>query len=680
MIKRKSSIKLKMLGLFLPIILISTIAITTLSFFSSKKEITVLTDSSVNNQMAKVLEEMEHGFTAHTRLAESIATLYKVKGNALVKEDYKKTLEETIKLNANTFGLGIWLEPFQYNQDTEFFGPYVYRNGEEITYTEEYENADYNYPELDWYIQGKEVGEGKIAWSPPYFDEALNKTLITASVPIFVDGKFIGNITADYDLTTIQNLIVTQKFEQSGHLFLLGLAGEFIAHKEKSMTDNIKDDSELKLLGEEILNHASGTKVFTLNNQEWEAFYSTFPETGWKLVAVAPSSELYDGVTSLLVKSVGITAFFLVVSISLIVVFSSSMSKKMKQFVEKIGFLAEGDLTHPIQIKSSDELGQMGEHYNQALSHLNQMFYTIRSSSEQVAASAEELSASAEQTSSSVAEVAGSIQDVAANNNEQNNYTSQMKTSTSAIYQRMEQITTNIENVKNSSAQTTMLAQDGTDDVKRAIEQMNEIHSTVQQTAQSIDQLDNKSRKIEEIVGLINSIAEQTNLLALNAAIEAARAGEHGKGFAVVADEVRKLAEQSSKASGDIKDLIHEIQNEISTSVSVMKSSTESTQSGIHVVEQTGQSFHQIYDAIGHMTKHTEEVYHSIVHILKEVDQMKNVVDAVNELAVTNDEKAQNVSAATEEQAAMVQEMTASSEALAQIATDLQLELAKFKL
>ncbi|MGI8386902.1 methyl-accepting chemotaxis protein [Robertmurraya sp. P23] len=680
MIKRKSSIKMKMLSMFLPIILISTIAITALSFFSSKKEITVLTESSVNNQMATILEEMEHGFTAHTRLAESIATLYKVKGNTLVKEDYKKSLEETIKLNANTFGLGIWLEPFQYNQNTKFFGPYVYRDGETISYTEDYETAEYNYPELDWYIQGKEVGEGKIAWSPPYYDEGLNKTLITASVPIFVGGKFIGNITADYDLTTIQDLIVTQKFEQSGHLFLVGLAGEFIAHKEKSMTDNIMDDSELKQLGEEILEHESGTKVYTTNNKEWEAFYSTFPETGWKLVSVAPASELYDGVTSLLVKSVGITAFFLLVSITLIVVFSSSMSKKMQQFVEKIGFLAEGDLTHPIQIKTKDELGQMGDHYNQALSQLNQMFYTIRSSSEQVAASAEELSASAEQTSSSVAEVAGSIQDVAANNNEQNNYTSQMKDSTSAIYQSMEQITSNIENVKDSSAQTTILAQDGTDDVKRAIEQMNEIHSTVQQTAQSINQLDNKSRQIEEIVGLINSIAEQTNLLALNAAIEAARAGEHGKGFAVVADEVRKLAEQSSKASGDIKELIHEIQNEISTSVSVMKSSTESTQSGIHVVEQTGQSFNQIYDAIGNMTQHTEEVYHSIVHILKEVDQMKDVVDAVNELAVTNDEKAQNVSAATEEQAAMVQEMTASSEALAQIATDLQLELAKFKL
>ncbi|WP_066051946.1 methyl-accepting chemotaxis protein [Robertmurraya korlensis] len=680
MIKRKSSIKLKMLGLFLPIILISTISITALSFFSSKKEITSLTDSSVNHKMATILEEMEHEFTAHTRLAESISTLYKVKGNSLVKEDYKKTLEVTIKLNTNTFGLGIWLEPYQYHQDTEYFGPYVYRDGETILYTEDYENADYNYPELDWYVKGKEVGEGNIAWSPPYYDEGLNKTLITASVPIILDGKFMGNITADYDLTTIQELIVGQKFEKSGHLFLVGLAGEFIAHKEKSMTDMIMEDSELKQLGEEILNHESGNKFFSTNDKEWEAFYSTFPETGWKLVALAPTSELYAGVTSLLMKSVGITAFFLLVSITLIVLFSSSMSKKMKQFVEKIGFLAEGDLTNPIQIKSSDELGQMGEHYNQALSHLNQMFYTIRSSSEQVAASAEELSASAEQTSSSVAEVAGSIQDVAANNNEQNNYTSKMKESTGLIYHRMEQITSNIENVKNSSTETTVLAQDGTDDVKRAIDQMNEIHSTVQQTAHSISQLDNKSRKIEDIVGLINTIAEQTNLLALNAAIEAARAGEHGKGFAVVADEVRKLAEQSSRASGDIKNLIHEIQNEISTSVSVMKSSTESTKSGIQVVEQTGQSFNQIYDAIGNMTKHTEEVYNSVVHILKEVDHMKDVVDAVNELAGTNDEKAQNVSAATEQQAAMVEEMTASSEALAQIATDLQLELAKFKL
>ncbi|MFC4322582.1 methyl-accepting chemotaxis protein [Litchfieldia salsa] len=678
--KKKSSIQFKMLSIFLPIILISTISITALSFFSSKKEITTLTSSSVNNKMDSVLEAMEHEFTAHTRLAQSLSTLYKVKGNSLTKEDYQKTLEETIALNENTFGLGIWIDPYKYNADSQYFGPYVYRDAGSIVYTEDYETAEYNYPEADWYVKGKEVGEGNISWSPPYYDEALDMTLLTASVPIFQDGAFAGVITADYDLTTIQNLIVNQKFEQTGHLFLVGKAGEFIAHKEKAMTDHISDDSDLKELGQAIEESEQGVQLFETNGKEWEAFYTTFPDTGWKLVSAIPTSELYDGVNSLLTKSVWITAFFLLASATLIYLFSASLSKKIKQFVEKIGYLAEGDLSSPMELKSNDELGQMSDHYNRALSNLNQMFHTIRSSSEQVAASSEELSASAEQTSGSVAEVANSIQEVAANINQQNNYTQRVKESTTFIHKGMEQINDNIEKVKHSSTQTTVLAQSGTADVKSAIEQMKEIDSTVQQTSNSINNLDNKSKQIEEIVGLINTIAQQTNLLALNAAIEAARAGEHGKGFAVVADEVRKLAEQSSQASGDIKQLIHEIQDEISISVTVMKSSTESTKSGIQVVGQTGQSFSEIYEAIESMTKHTEEVYDSIVYVLKEVDQMKDVVESVNEIAVTNDEQAQNVSAATEEQAAMVEEMTASSEALAQIATELQMELGKFKL
>lgn len=677
--KRKNSIQMKMLSIFLPIILVSTISITAISFFSSKNEITSLTASSVHNKMDMVVEEMEHEFTAHTRLAQSISTLYKVKGNSLTKEDYQKTLEETITLNDNTFGVGIWLEPYQYNEDIPYFGPYVYRDAGSIVYTEDYETADYNYPESDWYLQGKEVGEGNTAWSPPYYDETLDKTLITASVPVFHEGNFVGNITADYDLTTIQELVVGQKFEETGHLFLVGLAGEFIAHKDKTMTDYIADDTALTELGQTIENNEQGNQPFRSASKEWEAFYTTFPDTGWKLVAAIPTGELYAGLHSLLMKSIGITAFFLLVSAALIYLFSLSLSKKMKQFVEKIGYLAKGDLTNPMQVKTNDELGQMSDHYNQALRNLNQMFNTIRESSEQVAASAEELSASSEQTSISVSEVATSIQDVAGNINQQNNFTSKINEGTQFIYQGMEQISTNMEKVKKSSTQTITLAQDGTHNVKNAMEQMTAIHSEVQQTSDSINQLDNKSKQIEEIVGMINTIADQTNLLALNAAIEAARAGEHGKGFAVVADEVRHLAEQSGRASGDIKQLIHEIQEEIRNSVTVMKSSTESTKSGIDVVEKTGRSFHQIYEAIEDTTKHTEDVYDSIVHVLKEIDQMKEVVGSVNEIAVTNDEQAQNVSAVTEEQAAMIEEMTASSEALAQIATELQTELSKFK-
>jgi methyl-accepting chemotaxis protein len=441
--------------------------------------------------------------------------------------------------------------------------------------------------------------------------------MITAAVPFELDGKFAGVVSADYDLSTIQKIILDFPFEKTGYAFLLDSKGQFIAHKdqEKVMKKTIIQDSELKILGEDLLKNDRGSDRVTVGGIEFRAYYATLPSTGWKVVVMAPVDELYSAVDALIYKAIMVAGIVMLLSALFTYLFSSHMTKGIKQFVEKIEFLSQGDFMQSVTVKSNDEIGRMGKYYNEVLEKLRTMIITIYSSAESVAATSEELAASTEESSKSIAEVASSIQRVASNSYQQSSYVEKINQSTKGIYDEMGAISLNIEEVKNSAVDTSNLAREGNKYVNDVILQMQEINAQVTESSKTIHQLNEKSRKIEEIISIITSIAEQTNLLALNAAIEAARAGEHGKGFAVVADEVRKLAEASSKSSGDISLLIQEIQQGISKSVDVMSTSTKSAQSGIEVVEQTGQAFKNISSSIDGVTTRAEDVYKAVVSI-----------------------------------------------------------------
>ena len=680
-LQRVSSIRFKMLAIFLPIVLIATVSITTMSLLETRTEVTHLIEKQVESSLNELVEEMEHEFTAHKRIAEGVASLYMAQGNNMIKDDYQRMIEKILPLNKNTLGAGIWLEPYTYSEEIQYFGPYVYKDGDELVYTEDYESSDYNYPDTDWYQIGKNAKDG-VGWTDPYFDEASDITMITAAVPFYMDEKFAGVVSADYDLATIQKIILDVVFEKSGYAFLLDTKGQFIAHKDqdKVMKQSITEDPELKTLGEDLIKNDRGSMTVTVSGIEFAAYYITLPSTGWKIVTMAPVAELYSVLQTLIHKSVIVTGIVIFLSAVFIYIFSSQLSKSIRQFVDKIEFLAQGDFTQSVAIKSNDEIGRMGRYYNEVLEKLRNMITTIYGSAESVAATAEELAASTEETSKSISEVASSIQMVATNSCEQSNYVGKMNQSTRGMHDQMRTISLNIEETKNSAIHSSDLAKEGNKFVNDVIHKIKEINDQVTESASTIYQLNEKSKKIEEIISIITSIAEQTNLLALNAAIEAARAGEQGRGFAVVADEVRKLAEASSKSSRDISLLIGEIQQGIGQSVEVMNASTKSTQSGIEVVEQTGQAFNNITASIKDVTTGIEDVYLSVIDILEETKEMKEMVESLSKIAISNDESTQNVSAATQQQTAIIEQVRGATEELANMSSELQLEINKFKI
>ena len=233
--------------------------------------------------------------------------------------------------------------------------------------------------------------------------------------------------------------------------------------------------------------------------------------------------------------------------------------------------------------------------------------------------------------------------------------------------------------VQKSVEKTSQAAESGGEAIGKAIRQMQALDTTVTHSAQVVAKLGERSQEIGQIVDTISGIAGQTNLLALNAAIEAARAGEQGRGFAVVADEVRKLAEQSQEAAGRIASLIGEIQGETGRAVEAMNKGTAEVKEGTVVAGQAGAAFEEI---VGLIRKANEEVAAITTAIEQTVSGSGRIVRAVDDMQnVSRDtaEQTQTVAAATEEQAASMEEIASSSRSLAHLAEELQVAVSRFK-
>ena len=222
-------------------------------------------------------------------------------------------------------------------------------------------------------------------------------------------------------------------------------------------------------------------------------------------------------------------------------------------------------------------------------------------------------------------------------------------------------------------------ADDGERKVTEAVQQMKLVEDTVSASARVIRELGQESDKIGAIVDAISQIAEQTNLLALNAAIEAARAGEHGRGFAVVADEVRKLAEQSSTSAGEISALIGNIQEKAGQAVSVMEDGVRQVQNGAEAVNGAGSSFHEIAGMVSKVAVESKDMARVIKTLTANTSVILQAIEKISAMSRDVASEAETVSAATEEQTATMHEIANASQTLSEMAKSMEDSVSKFR-
>lgn len=347
-----------------------------------------------------------------------------------------------------------------------------------------------------------------------------------------------------------------------------------------------------------------------------------------------------------------------VISIGLIIAAAIYISRRISGSIKNVSSSlkeiaeGEGDLTKAIVVDTNDEVGELSRYFNEFISKLRDIIQAVMMNADTVASSSTQLAASTEELSTTMNNQAAQISGVAS-------ATEQMTASAAEVSGSIDEGRKNID-------ETNALTIEGNNKLQDAVNEMTVIKGNVETLGTTIQGLLESSSRIGDILNVITDIADQTNLLALNAAIEAARAGEHGRGFAVVADEVRKLAERTQTSTGEISNIIQSLQKEAKLASTEMTNAKTKVEGGVEIINDTKATFEHIVQAVDTMSR-VNGIIQSAVE--EQVGAIQNI-----------NESTQMIAFGVEESSSALQEVASTISSLQIQADELKLLVNKFKI
>jgi len=675
----------RMLITILPVIIIAMLFSTWMSGTTSKKIIT----NEIEAQMSSVLEaelgaiqnKLDNVSTTVEGLAQSTVCTYQT----MTLSQMEKVLENVTKNSPVALGAGLWFEPKVFDPTKEYVGPYTYKEGDEIVVTYDYSTEEYDYFSYDWYKNGK-ASEGPARFTDPYYDETLDAIMASCAAPMILDGKVYGVASIDLKLSTIQEIVNKIDPGKSGIAYLVKADGTYLNNKDKDkiMKTKISEESNASFAtaGKEILTKEKGMATYHSGNEDYNLYYQTLEDLGWKLIIQIPQGELYQPITALITKLAVVAVLASIIAVFAVLLqvrYVAGGIKRVNQFA--LG-LAKGDFTlSELKVKGKDEIGQMSKAMDDMFLSNKEMIQKIADHSKGIYDSSAGMNESSLELQNKIEHIEKIITKV----NED-----MMSTSAST-----EEVSASVENVNNSVTvltDETINSAKIADAIKKRATQIEHSSKDSFETAKALtstyqvkleESMENAKvvDAVAELAEVIAEIATQINLLSLNASIEAARAGEAGKGFAVVAGEIGKLAKQTSNAVSEIKDTTGDIQEAFGNLMANSKDLLEFV-NGTVTPDYT--TFVEVAKQYG---RDADEIERFSTEIAEKADNIRFIIDEVTEAVGTIAESSQNTAENTQEimdaiegVSIVVKKVTSMARENDAIALDLSEEVSRFKL
>lgn len=507
----------------------------------------------------------------------------------------------------------------------------------------------------------KELTPSQDAWFFDYKNSGQERMLnvfteANGEVKLFINyqqpyGRGLVGLAKSLD--DMVSLLSSFKIEQTGFVYLVDAQGEVKLHQDtRSIGNNLNGIYQNQ--ANNLLNRSefSLTKI-ELNDETMLVASSYIPSMDWYLIAQVPQSEVFamleESAYQILIWGLVIA----VVLILLAVFVASSISQPISKVASMLHSIAEGegDLRQRLPVQGNDELAKLAIGFNSFISKIQASIIEVTETSEQLSQSAKDVANQAQQTLS--------------DSQLQKDQTMMVVTAINEMGATVNEIAGNAAQAADTAKNADTESNSGQVVVTRARDTINQLSDDVDQVGEVIESLATHTKSIGGILDVIRAVSEQTNLLALNAAIEAARAGEAGRGFAVVADEVRNLASRTAESTNEVQIMIDKLQSEASRAVDAMTQSRSRSIEGVAAVDEASQSLSGISEQIGQITDMN-------IQVAAATEEQSTVVEDINRNVI-------EINDITQRTADTARAAANASESLNQLASRLDTLVAGFK-
>lgn len=619
--RKTVSIKVKLLGIILPVVLIIVVLLIGISFFISKEIIKEYSQNLLGSSIENQANEIE------AWLNENLSAFQMA----------KRTIEQTSPTQEQ---LQRMLDGYYGFNDNYPEGLYIADEKGNIMVAKGSGKIENDPTQSVWYKEG--LTRWNMAFTNAYTN-TVGEAVISASGILKDNSGVLKVISVDLSLQRI-SIIVNSfvEMDQAQAFLVSSVDGTILAHRDTNLISSklsTSDSSFMRTVGEKLEQQNYSMTEIENNMTAFEEIAGT----DWILVSYIPTDVIYSdikGVRTLMIVISLLSTILLAVLIERVVYI---VIRPVKELTKVITAMTEGDFTIKLQSASSDEIGIMSRHVEKFVASMRNMITSIHQISGKLNTQANTSDEISEQMYDASRLQSQSMKEL-------NSTVEQLSLSVNEIAENATTLALVVADtredgvqVKEKMNQTVEISKQGKTDMQRVNNAMRDINESIQKLDQAIGKVGKASEEITKITGVIGNIADQTNLLSLNASIEAARAGEAGRGFAVVATEIGQLASTSSDAVHDIETLVNEINGLVKDTVQQTEESVDNINHSSSLVENTLETFEQIFD--------------NIEGVSTLVQQMVEKVGKVDDVA-------SNVAAISEEQAASSQEILATSETM----------------